>query len=229
MNIKNFVPLNMRIFYTNYKMQKKYDVKFAKGATAGNNTVFEGKNVLNTNAKVYSSYVGLGTYIAGNTTLNKAKIGRFCSIGQNVKNHIGRHPSSNFVSTHPSFYSKKNQAGFSFCVNEGEFDEHKFIDDKRKYSIIIGNDVWIGNYVSIMDGVTIGNGAIIGYGALVTKDVEPFTIVGGIPAKKIRKRFTDEQINYLQRYKWWNKSFNWILNNSIYFSSISDFMENFKL
>ena len=74
----------------------------------------------------------------------------------------------------------------------------------NKGDIVIGNDVWIGYEAAIMAGVTIGDGAIIGTRAVVTKDVPPYTIVGGVPAKPIRKRFSDETISLLLELKWWN-------------------------
>lgn len=80
------------------------------------------------------------------------------------------------------------------------------MDVKSKGDIVIGNDVWIGNSVTIMQGVKIGDGAIIGTNALVSKDVEPYTIVGGNPAKVIRKRFDEETIHFLLDLAWWNWS-----------------------
>lgn len=74
----------------------------------------------------------------------------------------------------------------------------------NKGDIVIGNDVWIGYEAVIMAGVTIGDGAIIGARAVVTKDVPPYTIVGGVPAKQIRKRFSDETISELLKVKWWD-------------------------
>ncbi len=78
------------------------------------------------------------------------------------------------------------------------------MDVKSKGDTIIGNDVWIGNGATLMQGVKIGDGAIIGTNALVTKDVEPYAIVGGNPAKLIRKRFDDEKIEFLLQLSWWN-------------------------
>lgn len=74
----------------------------------------------------------------------------------------------------------------------------------KKGDIVVGNDVWIGYEAVIMSGVTIGDGAIVGTRAVVTKDVPPYTIVGGVPAKPIRKRFTDEIISELLKFQWWN-------------------------
>lgn len=74
----------------------------------------------------------------------------------------------------------------------------------NKGDIVIGNDIWIGYEAIVLSGVTIGDGAIIGARAVVTKDVPPYTIVGGIPAKQIRKRFSDEVISKLLELQWWN-------------------------
>ena len=83
----------------------------------------------------------------------------------------------------------------------------------NKGDIIIGNDVWIGYGAVILSGVTIGDGAIIGTNALVTKDVPPYTIAGGIPAKPLKKRFSEEKISALMKIKWWDWSEEEILKN----------------
>jgi len=191
--IKKIFPEKFKVLITNNMIKRKYDVILKKGASAGRSTIFEGKNLLNINAQLYSSYIGFGTYVSGNSKLIKVKVGKYCSIGQNVKNYFGIHPSSDFVSTHPSFFSTSKQAGFTF-VETNSFEEHKFVDENNEFVVYIGNDVWIGNDVSIMDGIIIGDGAIIATGAIVTKDVEAYTIVGGVPAKIIRKRFSEEEI-----------------------------------
>ena len=85
----------------------------------------------------------------------------------------------------------------------------------NKGSIIIGNDVWIGFEAVILSGVTIGDGAIIGTRAVVTKDVPPYMIVGGIPAKSIRKRFSDDVICKLLKLQWWNWTENRIKKNIV--------------
>jgi tetrahydrodipicolinate N-succinyltransferase len=108
------------------------------------------------------------------------------------------------------------------------FEEHLYLDAKKKYVVEIGNDVWIGNNVLIMDGVKIGDGAIIGAGAVVIKDVPPYAIVGGVPARLIRYRFNEEQRKFLLEFQWWAKDLQWIRENYIIFSSIEKFMEKFK-
>ena len=89
---------------------------------------------------------------------------------------------------------------------------------------MIGNDVWIGNNVLIMGGVKIGDGAVIGTGALVNKDVPPYSINVGIPAKTIRYRFSEEQIDKLEKMHWWDNNEEWIRKNIESFSNIEDFI-----
>ncbi len=84
----------------------------------------------------------------------------------------------------------------------------------------IGNDVWIGANVLILDGVTIGNGAIIAAGAVVTKDVPPYAVVGGVPAKIIKYRFNKEEIDFLEQLKWWEKDEKWLTEYGKYFNNV---------
>lgn len=130
--------------------------------------------------------------------INKDKliIGKFCSIACGAKflfnsaNHTFRS-----LSTYP----------FPLFFEEWGLDKKKVTDSwDNKGDIVIGNDVWIGYEAVVMAGVTIGDGAVIGARAVVTKDVLPYTIVGGIPAKPIRKRFSEETISALLALKWWD-------------------------
>jgi len=123
-------------------------------------------------------------------------IGKFCSIACGVK----------FIFTSAN-HSLKSLSTYPFPLF---YEEYGLLQKNvtqawdNKGDIIIGNDVWIGYEAVIMSGVHIGNGAIIGTRAVVTKDVEPYTIVGGIPARQIRKRFNDETIEKLQSICWWD-------------------------
>ncbi len=121
--------------------------------------------------------------------------GNFCSIAENVKIYVGGNHRMNCVTTYPFGHIYKNI--FS-ATKEGHASS--------KGNVIIGNDVWIGENATIMSGVKIGDGAIIGNSSLVTKDVEPYSIVGGNPAKLIRYRFEKEQIDKLLKIKWWDWS-----------------------
>ncbi len=150
-------------------------------------------------SKVYEkcalSRVKLGrySYISKNTNITDARIGSFCSIGGRCQIGGGLHPTD-MVSTSPVFLKGKSAVGYNFGSIEFSPSE----------TVIIGNDVWIGSGVFVKAGVKIGSGAIIGANAVVTHDVEPYSIVAGVPAKEIRKRFDNETINRLFELKWWD-------------------------
>ena len=195
-----------------------------KGSNVGLSSFFEGQNNVWDNA-TFSGYMGYGSYI-GHSSIISGKIGRFSSIAYDVKTIFGNHPTSKFVSTHPAFFSTAKQTGFTY-VSENLFNETSYADDEG-HKIVIGNDVWIGAGALLLAGVRIGDGAIVAAGAVVTKDVEPYTIVGGVPAKVIKKRFTDEQIEFLTAFKWWEKDIDWIKENCEKFQDIETFIREFK-
>ena len=118
-------------------------------------------------------------------------IGKFCSINNDVQFLLGGEHHTDWLTTYP--FSRELQ---SFSYLEPNV--------KIKGDIVIGNDVWIGNGTKVLSGVTIGDGAVVGANALVTKDVEPYSIVGGVPAKHIRYRFSPDQIETLLEMKWWD-------------------------
>ncbi|MEH6513693.1 MAG: CatB-related O-acetyltransferase [Maribacter arcticus] len=169
--------------------------------------------------------MGFGSYVANDSKIAKTKIGRYTSIGPRVICVFGNHPSKKYVSTHPSFFSNWAQVGFTYTEKQhfSEFSEP--ISEGSLYTISIGNDVWIGSDVRILDGVKIGDGAIVAAGSIVVKNVEPYSVVGGVPAKLIRYRFTEPQIHFLKKYKWWEKPQDWIIKNAYLFADIEQFME----
>lgn len=133
----------------------------------------------------------------------KLKIGRFCSIAKNTTIILGGEHRVDWVTTYP--FPEHKQKWLGSAIVDGY--------PKIKGDVIIGNDVFIGFGVTILSGVTIGDGAIIGAMSLVTKNIEPYSIVGGNPAKIIRKRFSDIQIKKLLKIAWWNWSIKKIKNN----------------
>lgn len=211
-----------KLLYYRIKYRKR-NVKISNGCNIGFGTIFEGNNFLGRETMFYGN-IGYGSYIGANCVFS-GKIGRYCSIANNVNVVGGTHPTQSFVSTHPCFYSLLTQSGFTY-VSENRFDEYKYASDK--YSVVVGNDVWLGYGCMIMSGVTIGDGAIVAAGAVVTKDVEPYSIVGGVPAKVIRNRFTEEQVDFLLEFKWWDKDKNWIKENVDEFSNIEKFMSTHR-
>jgi acetyltransferase-like isoleucine patch superfamily enzyme len=230
--LKKYFKILLRIFpdflifaLSNFLIRIKYGVRIGRGSKIYTNSYFEGHNAILNNTLIYGSYVGLCTYISNNSNIGMTKIGRFCAIGDNFRTMLGRHPSKDFVSIHPVFYSIKKVIDFTF-TDKQKFDEHLYVDFEKRYVVEIGNDVWIGNNVTIMDGLKIGDGAIIGAGAVVTKNVDPYAIVVGVPAKLVKYRFPEEQIKFLLNFKWWDKDLGWIKNNYNYFSDISIFIKN---
>lgn len=192
-------------------------------------TTFEGMNALMENARVQACNIGLGTYVGSNTNLQKTKVGRFCSIADHVNTGFGSHPTKCFVTTFPAFYYDTKNLGFSFYQGGGNlFDIWKYVDPRRRYLVEIGNDVWIGSHVLIMDGIKIGDGAIVAAGAVVAKDVEPYSIVGGVPARHIRYRFTKAQIVFLLSFKWWERNITWIKEHYQEFQNIESFIQKIR-
>ncbi len=142
------------------------------------------------------SSLGDYSYTAGDVDMIYTEVGKFCSIASNVRINPGNHPMHR-VTQHHMTYRRK---AFGF----GETDDTEFFEWRRAHKCVIGHDVWVGHGVTIMPGVSIGTGAVIGSGAVVTKDVAPYTIVVGVPAKPIRKRFSDAVIASLLQIAWWN-------------------------
>jgi acetyltransferase-like isoleucine patch superfamily enzyme len=176
------------------------NIHFGMGTDVSVSAEFEGNNRIGKNCS-FAGKMGIHSYIGDNCIIN-AEIGRFTSISSNVVIPHGNHPIRTFVSTSPVFYSNKKQTGKNFTENS-YFQESKS-PDGTKYNCFIGNDVWIGFGAIIMPGVVIGDGAVIAANATVTKDVPAYTIVGGVPAHEIRKRFLPEQIRKLLNIKWWD-------------------------
>ncbi len=157
------------------------------------NVTFEGDNGLWERCFFHGSiHVGYGTtfgfnnFISGNVT-----IGKYCQFGSDVAIHSTNHPTS-YLST----YINRN-------LFDGELSKLKEIN-----TVTIGHDVWIGHNALIIGNVNIGNGAIIAAGAVVTKDVPPYSIVAGVPAKVIKKRFSDKIIKQVEALQWWDKDKN---------------------
>lgn len=179
---------------------------------------FEGNNYLGEHTYLSNTHMGYGSYMGYSNEFSNCRIGRFCSIGNNVRVVSADHPTK-MVSTHPAFYS--NSYRYSF-VNDSKYKEH--ILTNNGYECCIGNDVWIGDNVLIKGGVTIGDGAVIAMGSIVLNDVEPFAIVGGVPARIIKKRFDQDTIEKLKEMQWWNKSIDWLKDNAESFEDPYQFL-----
>lgn len=204
----------IKLLYFYIKFEKK--IKLSISDNVAFNSKFEGANKLYENV-TFSGEMGYGTYIANNCTL-KANIGRFCSIAPNVSYTNSMHPYTYpYVSTSPIFISNLGQNG-EVWLSESKFNEFRNVE--KDVPVVIGNDVWIGQNVFIIGGVTIGDGAVVLAGAVVTKDVPPYAIVGGVPAKVIKYRYSQEDIDFLLATAWWNWPIDEIRKNVDLFSNI---------
>ena len=201
------------------------NVKVSLSANIGFGTRFEGCNRIGRKSS-FSGKMGRCTYM-GEKSVISGIVGRYTSIGSDVATISGRHPVD-MVSTSPVFYaSSAKQCGKTY-VNKDQFVEHVYYDEERKYRVKIGNDVWIGNNVVLMPSIEIGDGAIVATGAVVTKDVPPYAVVGGVPARVIKFRFTDDQIKSLCQIEWWDWPEDEIRANAEKFTNPTMFFEMIK-
>jgi phosphonate metabolism protein (transferase hexapeptide repeat family) len=136
------------------------------------------------------------SYVVNDSDIAYCSIGKFCSIAAMTRINPGNHPMQ-----------RAGQAHFTYRASAyfpGEDDEHEFFAWRRKHHVTIGHDVWIGHGAIVLPGRNIGDGAAIAAGAVVTKDVAPYTIVGGNPARPIRRRFPAEIAARMQALAWWD-------------------------
>lgn len=204
-NIQNWI-------ITRWKFRNKVKLAFTSKVTT--TSQFEGMSQIFSYVKFHGK-LGFGSYIGNNCSLS-AEIGKFTSIAPNVRCNSGLHPyKPPFVTTSPSFFSlnpHSAQNGSTFA-KEQLFNENAYYDINNKIAIKIGSDCWIGEGVFIVGGIEIGDGAVVLAHAVVTKDIPPYAIVGGIPAKIIGYRYDKETIDFLLDKKWWNNSTEWLKAN----------------
>lgn len=170
----------------------------------GLDSTFEGANRLFPGAH-FKGHMGYGSYLGENCSI-EGTIGRFTSIAPFVDWNPGSHPYTYpYVSTSPMFFSLKTGVGKTFA--------QKQCYEEIRGGVIIGNDCWIGQHVFLVGGLTINDGAVVLSGATVTKDIPPFAIVGGVPAKIIGYRYDESTIKWLLDIKWWNNDISWFEEN----------------
>lgn len=197
-------PTCRYIDYWQLKFKWWGKVRFNSTATLTPESSFEGANSIGDRTYIagrmgYGSYCMQDCHIEGN-------IGRFCSIAADVKVARGTHPTTlPYATTSPMFFSTRKQTGTTFTTID-RFDE-------LKTPVTIGNDCWIGQRAILIGGITIGDGAVVMAGAVVTKDVPPYAVVGGVPAKIVKYRYDKETIDFLLKTEWWNKPIDWLKDN----------------
>lgn len=207
--------------------EKKYKLKIGRNEYINYTCTFEGRNYVCDNCTLIHSELGFLSYVGDGVTLSHTKVGRYSAIGPYVRTVSGIHPTQTKVAMHPVFYTDRKYAGIGFAEKQ-TFEEFAYTDPQKRWFVEIGNDVWIGARATILNGCKIGDGAVVAAGAVVTKDVPPYTIVGGVPAKVIRTRFTEEEIDFLLQFKWWDRDREWLKTHVEDFEDIALFMEKWK-
>lgn len=190
-----------------------------RGAYVTHYSLFEGFNKISIGSN-FSGKMGFASYIGRHSHI-EGTIGRFTSIGDYVGFNRGKHPITNpYVSTSPMFYSLRQQNGHTFAKEQ--------LFNETGEDVIIGNDCWIGERVFLVSGVNVGDGAVVYAGAVVTKDVPPYAVVAGVPARIIKYRYDNETIEFLLRLKWWNFEISWLKDNWRLLTDIQSLKNMFK-
>ena len=148
--------------------------------------------------QIVETTMGDYSYVVNDADIIYAEIGKFCSIAAHTRINPGNHP-----------YWRAAQAHFTYRASayfDDEEDEAGFFEWRRSNPVSIGHDVWIGHGAIVLPGVSIGTGAVVGAGAVVTRAVLPYEIVGGVPAKTIRRRFPIATVEALTELAWWDWS-----------------------
>lgn len=145
---------------------------------------------------VIESRFGDYSYTAGDVDMIYTEVGKFCSIASHVRINPGNHPMHRVTQHHMTY--RRRMFGMA------EEDDQAFFDWRRADRCVVGHDVWIGHSAILMAGVKVGTGAVIGAGAVVTKDIGDYEIAVGVPARSIRKRFSDDVIAKLLAIAWWD-------------------------
>ena len=187
--MRKFIKKTLLYFLNTVDKQEKVTISgFSRGLQ---NVIFEGKNAVPDRCN-FSGIIKIGyaTTLGHNNLLSGTiSIGKYCQLGADVALHANNHPIS-YMTTY---------------INQNLFNgELKQL--KEENTITVGHDVWIGHGVIVLGNVTIGNGAILAAGSVVTKDVDAYAIVAGVPAKMIRKRYAETIIKEIEELKWWEKS-----------------------
>ncbi|MFN0073519.1 MAG: DapH/DapD/GlmU-related protein [Chloroflexota bacterium] len=169
---------------------------------------------------ITESTFGDYSYTAGDVAILYTDVGKFCSIASHVRLNPPNHPMWRVTQHHATY----RRVAYGF----GAEDEKTFFDWRREQRVTIGHDVWIGHSATVMPGVTVGTGAVIGAGAVVTKDVAPYSVVVGVPARPIRNRFPREVAERLLEIAWWHWSREELETRFHDLSNLDIFLERYR-
>jgi acetyltransferase-like isoleucine patch superfamily enzyme len=195
--LKNPITLWLRWLFTCLAYQMRYGGKSVRIEYMAelSKVSFEGTNKVYKFARLRDVSLGFFSYVSRGTQVYNAEVGKFTCIGPETIIGPGEHPVRGYISSHPAFYSTLAQAGTTFS-------DQDYVEEIPR--TLIGHNVWIGARVIIRAGVTVGDGAVIAAGSIVVKDVAPYTVVGGAPARVIRDRFDEPVKMLVMASEWWN-------------------------
>jgi phosphonate metabolism protein (transferase hexapeptide repeat family) len=168
---------------------------------------------------VHESIVGDYSYTAGDVHIIYSEVGKFCSIASHARLNPGNHPMHRVTQHHLTY--RRVSYGLA------DTDDNAFFGWRRAHRVTVGHDVWIGHGAILLPGVSVGVGAVVGAGAVVTKDVAPYTIAVGVPARPIRRRFPDNMAERLQAIAWWDWSREQIEERYVDFNDLDTFLEKY--
>jgi len=189
------------------------------GVQVDKNSIVGKSSVVFANTTLINSHLGDYSYIQKNSEVVNTVIGKFCSIASNVSIGLANHPTD-MLSTSPVFYDSSQPLPYFFTDKKAEVELSSLTT--------IGADTWIGQGVMIKAGINVGVGAVIGAGAVVTKDVEAYSIVAGVPAKHIKYRFSQDLREGLFSSTWWELEDKKLQKLAPYFSKPSDFLRKIE-
>lgn len=169
--------------------------------------------------KLHDVHLDDYSYVTEGCSLAHCRIGKFSNIASRARINPGNHPMD-WVSQHHFQYRKKM---YGFAEN----DDASFFSWRASQQVHIGHDVWLGHHVTVLAGVSVGNGAVIGAGAVVSKDIAPYAIAVGVPARVIRYRFEPAIIDKLQAIAWWNWDHETLKQRLVEFRDIRNFLDRY--